>query len=229
MLPNAVDIAALDRLIDPVRAEQHRSRLGLVRDDVLLVAVGRLEESKGFATLVTAIAQLASSSASPLGSRWRLVIVGDGPHRPVLERLIANAGLRDRVQLPGYATDVDLHAWYESATLFVHPTLYEGSSLVTLEAMARRRAIVATRAGGLPDKVKPGLNGWLVPPGDATALASALREALADRMALAAMGEASRAIVEREFNWPVITDRFLALCEDVLAARAHTSSRDLQT
>ncbi len=47
----------------------------------------------------------------------------------------------------------------------VHPTLYEGSSLVTLEAMAHRRAVVAANAGGLPDKVKPGVNGWLVEPG----------------------------------------------------------------
>ena len=57
--------------------------------------------------------------------------------------------------------------WYEAATLFVHPTLYEGSSLVTLEAMAHRRAVVALGAGGIPDKVRPGVNGWLVPPGDA--------------------------------------------------------------
>ncbi len=55
--------------------------------------------------------------------------------------------------LVGRAEDSDLHAWYEAATLFVHPTLYEGSSLVTLEAMAHRRAVVATSAGGLPDKV----------------------------------------------------------------------------
>ena len=84
-------------------------------------------------------------------------------------RSIASAGLADRVLLPGRAQDVELHAWYEAATLFVHPTLYEGSSLVTLEAMAHRRAVVASAAGGVPDKVKPGVNGWLVPPGDAAA------------------------------------------------------------
>ena len=74
----------------------------------------------------------------------------------------------------GRAPDADLHAWYEAASLFVHPTRYEGSSLVTLEAMAHRKPIVATRAGGLPDKVRPGENGWLVEPGDADGLAQAL-------------------------------------------------------
>ena len=48
-----------------------------------------------------------------------------------------------------------LHAWYDAADLFVHPTRYEGSSLVTLEAMLHRRPVLATRAGGLPDKVIP--------------------------------------------------------------------------
>ena len=219
VLPNAIDVARLDRLTDPAQAEQQRSRLGIGKDDALLLAVGRLEESKGFSVLISAMTALASETGSPLGARWRLAIVGDGPHRPALERMIANARLGDRVLLPGRASDQDLHAWYEAATLFVHPTLYEGSSLVTLEAMAHKRAIVGTRAGGLPDKVKPDLNGWLVAPGDATALAAALRQALASRSGLATMGEASRQIVEREFNWPVVADRFLALCQDVLTSR----------
>ena len=56
-----------------------------------------------------------------------------------------------------------------SGVVFVHPTRYEGSSLVTLEAMAHRRPVIATRAGGLPDKVHPGVNGWLVEPNDEAA------------------------------------------------------------
>ena len=116
----------------------------------------------------------------------------------------------------GRASDADLQAWYGTATLFVHPTRYEGSSLVTLEAMARRRAVVASRAGGLPDKVRPGENGWLVEPGDAAALAAALEDALADRARLTAMGEKSRAIVEREFAWSVLVDQQIALYEQLL-------------
>ena len=88
--------------------------------------------------------------------------------------------------------------------MFVHPTLYEGSSLVTLEAMAHRRAIVATRAGGLPDKVRPGENGWLVPPGDAAALGAALLEAAGQRDALPRLGASSRRLVEASFAWPAV-------------------------
>jgi hypothetical protein len=66
--------------------------------------------------------------------------------------------------------------------------LYEGSSIVTLEAMAHRLAVVATAAGGLPDKVRPGVNGWLVTPGDRSELAAALSGALSDPQRLRAMG-----------------------------------------
>jgi len=105
----------------------------------------------------------------------------------------------------------DLHAWYEAADVFVHPTLYEGSSLVTLEAMAHRRAVIATTAGGLPDKVVQGRTGWLVPPGDPAALSDALREAMSRRGGLIAMGDAGRALVEREFSWDAVAERTIAL------------------
>ena len=118
--------------------------------------------------------------------------------------------------MPGRLTDADLHAWYAAATLFVHPTLYEGSSLVTLEAMAHRRAIVASRAGGLPDKVKPRQNGWLVEPGKADALGAALSGALSQRERLIEMGAESRRIVEREFAWPAVSRRLLDLYNELL-------------
>jgi glycosyltransferase involved in cell wall biosynthesis len=110
-----------------------------------------------------------------------------------------------------------MHAWHELSTLFVHPTLYEGSSLVTLEAMAHRRAVVASAAGGLPDKVRPGENGWLVAPGDPSPLAAAISGALADPARLAHYGLAGRRIVEREFSWTAAGDATVALYRELLA------------
>jgi glycosyltransferase involved in cell wall biosynthesis len=75
--------------------------------------------------------------------------------------------------------------------------LYEGSSIVTLEAMAHRRAVVASRAGGLPDKVIPGVTGWLVPPGNEEVLSTTIVKALADPSKLLSMGVAGRALVEK--------------------------------
>ena len=124
-----------------------------------------------------AIGRGAGSSWEPARSR----AIWSAPSR--------TTALADHTLFAGKASDADLHAWYEAANVFVHPTRYEGSSIVTLEAMAHRQPVVASRAGGLPDKVRPGLNGWLVPPDDAGALSAALEDALSDPARLQAMGQ----------------------------------------
>lgn len=217
VIPNAIEIADCDRPESRARAQALRGDLGLQPDDVLLVGVSRIETNKGYHVLVRALAALARQRALP--ARWKWVLVGHGPMRAQLERDIAAAGLSDHVLLRGRVDVGELHGWYEAATLFVHPTLYEGSSLVTLEAMAHRRAVVATRAGGLPDKVRPGENGWLVEPGDASALAAALSGALADPSRLQQFGDTGRLIVEREFAWPAVAASTLEMYRELLADR----------
>ncbi len=202
-IPNAVDLDRCESLAGPADGH-HMRRFAPTGTDFILMSVGRLEQNKGFHVLAEALSTLKSRS-------WFWLIVGDGPARQTLERQFAALGLTDRVRLTGRTSADDLHAWYEAADLFVHPTLYEGSSLVTLEAMAHRRPVVATTAGGLPDKVVPGRTGWLVPPGDAAALADALREAMSRRDRLSAMGDAGRAVVEREFSWDAVAERTIAL------------------
>jgi glycosyltransferase involved in cell wall biosynthesis len=144
------------------------------------------------------------------------VCAGDGPYRRTLESLARELSLGDRVRFVGRVTDADMHAWHELATLFVHPTLYEGSSLVTLEAMAHRRAVVASNAGGLPDKVRPGVNGWLAPAGDPAALAATISGAVSDPGRLADFGRAGRTIVEQEFSWRAAGDATVALYRELL-------------
>jgi glycosyltransferase involved in cell wall biosynthesis len=201
VIANALDLATIDPIAGPADGARVRREAGIATGEVALLSVGRLEENKGFQVLVAALAALGDHATRIAEGRWRWILVGDGPYRARLESAIAGAGLTSHVRLAGRLPDAELHAWYEAADLFVHPTLYEGSSLVTLEAMAHRRAVVATTAGGLPDKVRPGINGWLVAPGDASALAAAISGALGDLGRLAAMGLAGRVIVEREFSW----------------------------
>lgn len=220
VIPNGVDLAALDALASAPESAGVRARHGIAPDETVLVSVGRLEANKGFDVLADALARASRPGRALAASAWRWVLIGAGPFGREIEAAVHANGLADRVLFAGRASDADLQAWYSTATLFVHPTRYEGSSLVTLEAMARRRAVVASRAGGLPDKVRPGENGWLVEPGDAAALASALEDALADRARLTAMGDKSRAIVEREFAWSVLVDRHIALYEQLLHGRA---------
>ena len=216
VIPNALDLRALDRLATPADAARVRLAAGIGRDDVVLLSVGRIEENKGFHHLAAALGALAAHGARLPEGRGRWVVIGDGPFRPRLEDAIREANLGRAAMLVGRADDATLHAWYEAATLFVHPTLYEGSSLVTLEAMAHRRAVVATRAGGLPDKVHPGVNGWLVEPGDGSALAAAISGAIDQPRLLQSFGEASRRIVESDFSWDAAGRATLELYRELL-------------
>jgi len=214
-IPNALDLRQIDAYADPVLLGDLRLHHHLVPGERILLSAGRLEASKGFHVLLRALAAVRDHGA--LDSRpWRWVVLGDGPYRPMLEMLAAELGIAAHVQFAGRVPDAELHSWHELSTLFVHPTLYEGSSLVTLEAMAHRRAVVASAAGGIPDKVRPGENGWLVTPGDPSALAAAISGALADPARLAHYGLAGRAIVEREFSWTAAGDATVALYRQLL-------------
>jgi glycosyltransferase involved in cell wall biosynthesis len=214
-IPNAIDLRAVDALTDPAVVGELRGRHDLALGERVLLSVGRLEASKGFHTLLRALAAVRDHGSLD-GGRWRWVVLGDGPYRPALEALASELGLESQAHFLGRVTDREMHAWHELATLFVHPTLYEGSSLVTLEAMAHRRAVVASAAGGIPDKVRPGKNGWLVPPGDPSALAGTLSSALSDLARLAHYGLAGREIVEREFSWTTAGDQTVALYRELL-------------
>lgn len=211
VVPNAVDVERCDTLGARVDIERLRGDLHIPPDHRVLLSVGRLEHNKGFHVLVQALTRL--DPALP----WTSVVVGDGPWRSEIARRIADAGLASRVRLIGRQSDEKLHGWYRAATVFVHPTLYEGSSLVTLEAMTHRLPVVASAAGGLPDKVMPGVNGWLVPPGDVEALAAALHEAL-EAADLGPLGQASRRLVEREFSWLSVAERLIGVCEEARRA-----------
>lgn len=215
-IPNGLDLRRIDGLATAADAARVRAAAGIPPAETVLLSAGRIEENKGLGILALALHALQAHGGGLAGGAWRWVIAGSGPHRPALERQVSALDLRPHVVFLERPTDRDLHAWYEAADLFVHPTLYEGSSLVTLEAMAHGRAVVATAAGGLPDKVRSGVNGWLVPPGDASALAAALSGALSDRPRLLAMGRAGRAIVEREFSWAAIGAATLRLYEQLV-------------
>jgi glycosyltransferase involved in cell wall biosynthesis len=175
----------------------------------VLLSVGRLEANKGFLDLIPTLVALRDKS-------WRWVLIGDGPERQEIEAALERAALKDHVQLVGRVDDRTLHAWYDAADLFVHPTRYEGSSIVALEAMLHQKPIVATRVGGLPDKVIPGRTGWLAEAGDAGSLTSALREALANRHRWQEFGRAARALLEERFDWRVIQRQYATLYERLL-------------
>jgi glycosyltransferase involved in cell wall biosynthesis len=204
LVPNAIDLSEVDRNVRAVALE-------IPADGPLLLSVGRLESNKGFPILVRALSRI------PGEFLW--VLAGEGPERGSLEAEIERAGLGRRARVLGRVSEDELHALYERCDLFVHPTLYEGSSMVTLEAMAYQKAVVATRVGGIPDKIVEGENGLLVPPGDAEALAKSIAEALKDVERLRTWGARGRALVEARFSWSRRVKELLGLYQEVLRAK----------
>ncbi len=215
VVPVGTDLAHLASLRNEAMARRWRERLGVEADRPLVLSVSRLERNKGFHVAVEAFA--AIREVLPAG--WRWVVAGTGSQGAALERAAAEAGLGDHVQFVGQVSDPELHNLYPLADLFVHPTLFEGTSIVTQEAMAHGLPIVASAAGGIPEKIESGLSGVLVPPGDARALGEAIVRTLARADRGRALGDAARAAVHARFAWPAVAARLLAAFEPLGAKR----------
>ncbi|MFN3466750.1 MAG: glycosyltransferase family 4 protein, partial [Candidatus Brocadiales bacterium] len=125
-------------------ADEVRSRYGVTEDDVLFIFVGRLIPIKGIPFLLKAF-----SLAIKENPHLRLMLVGDGPSKPELERDVFRLGLRGYVLFTGRQTGKALVSHYGAADAFVITSTYESFSLVTLEAMACELPVIATRVGGL--------------------------------------------------------------------------------
>ncbi len=157
-----------------------------------LLAVGRLHADKGFDLLIQAYARLASSHPG-----WDLVILGEGDERRALEAQVREAGLQERVFMPGRAGNVG--DWYESADLYVLTSRFEGLSNTLLESMASGLAAVAFDCDTGPREiVRDGVDGVLVRPnGDVPALVAALDALMRDDAGRARMAQAAIDVRER--------------------------------
>jgi glycogen synthase len=214
VIPNGIEPEEVARLTpaDPA-AVVRAARPALEGASPVFLSVGRLEGYKGFGDVLEALARLHARTALP--ARWAWVVAGDGPARSALESR-ARAEMEGHAHFLGAVDRATLHALYARADVFVHAPRYEGSSLVTLEAMAHGRAVVATRAGGIPDKVVDGVTGRLVAPGDGAALSAALGELAADPARRQEMGRRGRERAATDFAWERIIERVLALYRSLL-------------
>jgi glycosyltransferase involved in cell wall biosynthesis len=177
--------------------------------------VGRLVERKGVAHLIEAMGQLQNQR------RTQLVIVGEGSERPRLEARARELGLADRVVFRGRVGDAELRRAYETADVFVLPSVLdsrgdtEGLGVVLLEAMNYGVPVIASRIGGIVDIVTDNETGVLVPAGDAIALAGALEKLFADPARARRLGEAGRRRLAEHFSWDAILERYEAVYRSV--------------
>jgi glycosyltransferase involved in cell wall biosynthesis len=191
LVHNAIDTRDYARRRPPSEAKR---AWGLDEDALLVGAVGRLSEEKGFDLLIRAVHRLRQQGLPVV-----LWIAGEGPARPALERLIGELGAATYVRLLGHLADP--RGLYEALDLFVLSSYREGLPNVVLEAMALQAPVLATRVAGVPSLVEDGRSGLIVPPGDLPALVRAMERLLADPALRLSLAEEARRRVQTDFSF----------------------------
>lgn len=181
-----------------------------LRHKKVVLFTGRLTVHKGVKYLISAARKI----------KGEVLILGDGPERSYLEKLIAEYELRN-VHLLGYMNPADLkkfHDFYARADVYVAPSVWdEPLGLVILEAMASSTPVISTRKGGVTSIIKDGYNGYLVRSRNATQIAEKVNRLLKDDELREKMRQHARKTVEKRFAWDKITDKFERIYERTLS------------
>jgi glycosyltransferase involved in cell wall biosynthesis len=217
----------VDRFVCPSRFLEGRMRAGRVYPDRLrwvpnyvdaasiepkaapggnVLSVGRLSEEKGVDVLIEALARSPSLHVD---------VLGDGPARPALERLVGSLGVQERAVFHGRVPASEVHARMREAAVVAMPSRwYENMPIAVLEAFASGVPVVASELGGIPELIDDGVDGILVPPDEPADLADALTSLTDDRPRAFRMGKAARAKVEEHYAPGSHLERIEALYEE---------------
>ncbi|KIC10726.1 glycoside hydrolase [Leisingera sp. ANG-M1] len=153
-----------------IEPERFADPAALPEGPLRLAAIGRFVEQKGQMVLVQAMVQLVKDVPEV-----HLSLIGDGEMRSDLEAAIQDQALEKNITLTGWLSEEGVRDELARAHALVMPSFAEGLPMVVMEAMAAARPVIATFIAGTPELVVPGQTGWLVPAGDAAALAAAMR------------------------------------------------------
>ena len=187
---NGVDLENFNVILD---CKERKRRLGLDPHAIIIGTAGRLIATKGVSYFIEAAQRIKRTHP-----KAQFLIVGDGPERAALERLAVRLGIGEDVKFTGYRRD--LLGILPVINVFVVPSLSEGQSIVTLEAMAARRPVVAFKTGGLPEIITNNRSGILVPEMDSRHLAQRIIDLLENPKQAEKLGNTARSVVEQKFQ-----------------------------
>jgi MMP alpha-(1->4)-mannosyltransferase len=206
VVPNGVDVYRF------APAKGGAERMDLEMPLIVCVARG-LEVRKGIDCLIEAFAAVQRVSAA------ELVIVGKDSHG-LRGQLLAKAralDVADKITIIDSVSQRDLISLYQRATITVVPSVLEGFSRPALESMACGTPVVGSAVGAIPELLNEN-SGVLVPPGDATSLASAITGLLQDTNRIKRLGLAARERAVACFSWDTVAARVLSVCEETISA-----------
>jgi glycosyltransferase involved in cell wall biosynthesis len=210
-IPNGV---ASHQVPDGTR-ERYRKTLGIAPDESVILAVGRLAALKGMEHLIDAARILESTAPTA----FRVLIVGDGPIRQLLEDKARSVGVLHRTHFLGFRTDV--HELLSACDIVALPTQREGLSIALLEAMSAAKPIVTTTIGSNKEVCGPSQCAILVPPEDPGALAGAITELIQSPQRSADIAARARSAFERDYRLDRMLAAYHELYLELIARRAN--------
>ena len=201
--------------IDNVRADREklRNEFGIPDNSLIGITVCRLIPVKNVSFLIHGIGEVLKQ-----GANYHWLIVGDGPEKERLEKLAQELGVISNIHFFGYQPNPKVHQLLAISDVYALTSSYESFSISTLEAMAHRLPVIATKVGYLQIMVRESGGGILVPPNDIDALADALVKLAFDADLRRKLGKQGRAYAER-FDWPVITEKLEGVYEYVISKK----------
>jgi glycosyltransferase involved in cell wall biosynthesis len=209
VVPNAIPV---DEVVVPtVPREEWRRREGFAAGEVLFVCVARLAAQKNHALLLNAFARVAA-----VEQRARLVLVGRGERKYILEQQVAALGIEKRASFLDFRTDIP--NVLAAADAFVLSSDWEGNPLAVMEALAAGLPVISTSVGGLPELMQTERHGILTPPGDEACLATAMLRLARNPKERQSMGRAASRHAAGAFDISSMARAYSVLYEKLLAA-----------
>jgi colanic acid/amylovoran biosynthesis glycosyltransferase len=191
-----------------------------VPDTTTLVLIAGLVEQKGHVLLIPALAEVRET-----GADFRMVFVGDGPLRPLLEREVERLGLSDRVVFQGWQSNAEVQEHLRTARALVMPSFAENLPVAMMEALAMGRPVLGTYIAGVPELIENGITGWLVPAGNVDSTATAILRILSTPVAeLSRMGRAGAERVRERHD----ARKEAARLKDLFATHDRVEARNAQ-
>jgi glycosyltransferase involved in cell wall biosynthesis len=181
-------------------AEIARSRVSVrKKGKAIILYVGYIGVRKGLPYLIYALPSVFKQNEDV-----NAVIVGDGSLRSLCQSIAKRLKISHRLSFTGKVTEEEKDNWYRKADLCVLPSTYDPSPIVAFEALAAGKPLVASEVGGLPEIVRNGENGLLVPPRDPSKIARAIDLVLSDRKLAAKMATNALRTIEKNYSWESI-------------------------
>jgi len=202
LVKGGVDEAKISQVYSAIQAGDYqveadplavKKELGISADDKVIAVISQLIIRKGHRFLFQAAPTILAAHPNT-----RFLILGEGELQQELEQQAADLSIADHVIFAGYRNDIG--RLLKVVDVLVHPATMEGFANVAMQAMAAQVPVVSSNVGGMPESVRDGITGLLVPPCEPAALAAAVNRLLSDEALCRELGDNGRRIVESEFT-----------------------------